>query len=259
MEKPKELYLEERRQEVLNRVKHTGRISVGQLSREFGVSEVTIRGDLQALADRKLIVRTHGGAVPADGALYELTLSMRRQSQVQAKNRIGDTAVAMIFNGDAIILDSSSTALAIAQRLKNHRHLTIITNSLAIAQEMLTAPGVTTVLTGGRLRCETASLVGSDFPDMLKKFNIQKGFFGAHGITAADGLTDVNADEAETKQLLVNLSRKVIAVLDSTKWGKVGLVSFAQPGEIGAVISDRHAPPDLVEQVRALKVEIVLV
>jgi DeoR/GlpR family transcriptional regulator of sugar metabolism len=223
------------------------------------VSEVTIRGDLQALADRKLIVRTHGGAVPADGALYELTLSMRRQSQVQAKNRIGDAAVAMIFNGDAIILDSSSTALAIAQRLKNHRHLTIITNSLAIAQEMLTAPGVTTVLTGGRLRCETASLVGSDFPEMLKKFNIQKGFFGAHGITAADGLTDVNADEAETKQLLVNLSRKVVAVLDSTKWGKVGLVSFAQPGKIGAVISDRHAPPDLVEQVRALKVEIVLV
>jgi DeoR/GlpR family transcriptional regulator of sugar metabolism len=259
MDKPKELYLEERRQEVLNRVKNTGRISVGQLSREFGVSEVTIRGDLQALADRKLIVRTHGGAVPADGALYELTLSMRRQSQVQAKNRIGDAAVAMIFNGDAIILDSSSTALAIAQRLKNHRHLTIITNSLAIAQEMLTAPGVTTVLTGGRLRCETASLVGSDFPEMLKKFNIQKGFFGAHGITAADGLTDVNADEAETKQLLVNLSRKVVAVLDSTKWGKVGLVSFAQPGEIGAVISDRHAPPDLVEQVRALKVEIVLV
>src|SRR5512135_1374888 len=124
METPKDLYLEERRQEVLNRVKKTGRISVSQLSQEFGVSEVTIRGDLQALADRKLIVRTHGGAVPADSGLYELTLSMRRQSQVQSKSRIGEAAAAMIFNGDAIILDSSSTALAIAQHLKNHRHLT---------------------------------------------------------------------------------------------------------------------------------------
>jgi DeoR family transcriptional regulator of aga operon len=259
MERPKELYLEERRQEVLNRVKNAGRISVSQLSREFGVSEVTIRGDLQALADRRLIVRTHGGAVPADGGLYELTLSMRRQSQVQAKSRIGEAAAAMILNGDAIILDSSSTALAIAQHLKNHRHLTIITNSLAVAQEMLTAPGVTTVLTGGRLRCETASLVGSDFPEMLNKFNIQKGFFGAHGITAADGLTDVNADEAETKRSLVDICRKVIAVLDTTKWGKVGLVSFARPDEIGIVISDHQAPADLVEQVRASGIEIVLV
>ncbi len=255
----KDLYLEERRQAVLRRVQQDGRVSVTQLSQEFGVSEVTIRNDLQALADRKLIVRTHGGAVSASGGLYELALTKRREQQVQEKDRIGAAGAAMVADGDAIILDSSSTALAIAQHLKNHRHLTIVTNSLAVAQEMLDAPGVTVVMSGGKVRRETASLVGTESLDVLQKFNIQKGFFGAHGITVDDGLTDVSADEAEVKRCLVAMCRQVVAVLDSTKWGQVGLVSFAPLERVNTVISDTHAPADLVEQIRLLNTEIILV
>jgi DeoR/GlpR family transcriptional regulator of sugar metabolism len=255
----KDLYLEERRQQVLHRVREDGRVSVAQLSQEFGVSEVTIRNDLQALADRRLIVRTHGGAVSANPETYELALAMRRQQQVQEKGRIGEAGAAIVTNGDAIILDSSSTALAIAQHLKSHRHLTIVTNSLAVAQEMLDAPGVTVVMSGGRVRRDTASLVGTDGLDILDKFNIQKGFFGAHGITVEDGLTDVNADEAEVKRELVTMCRQVVAVLDATKWGQVGLVSFAPLERVNTVISDTHAPADLVEQIRALDTEIILV
>jgi DeoR/GlpR family transcriptional regulator of sugar metabolism len=255
----RDLYLEERRQQVLRRIQADGRVSVGQLSQEFGVSEVTIRMDLQALADRKLIVRTHGGAVAGDTNLYELALAMRRQQQVQEKSRIGKAGAALVANGDAIILDSSSTALAIAQHLKNHRHLTIITNSLAVAQEMLDAPDVTVVMSGGRVRRDTASLVGPDGLDMLCKYNIQKGFFGAHGITVMDGLTDVSADEAEVKRRMAAMCRQVIAVLDATKWGKVGLVSFARLDQIRTVITDRDAPADRVAEVRALGTEIILV
>jgi DeoR/GlpR family transcriptional regulator of sugar metabolism len=256
---PRELYLEERRQQVLRRVWDDGRVSVAQLSQDFGVSEVTIRNDLQALADRKLIVRTHGGAVSADHGLSELALTKRRQQQVQEKDRIGEAGATMIADGDAIILDSSSTALAIAQHLKTHRHLTIVTNSLAVAQEMLDAPGVTVVMSGGRLRRDTASLVGADGLDALRKFNIQKGFFGAHGITPEDGLTDVSADEAEVKRHLAGMCRQVVAVLDSTKWGQVGLASFAPIERVSTVITDSRAPDDLVEQVRALNTEIILV
>src|SRR5579871_3697974 len=144
----RDLYLEERRQHVLKRVREAGRISVAQLSEEFGVSEVTIRLDLQALASSNLIVRTHGGAVATDIGPYEMALSMRRQQQVQEKSRIGLAGAAMVADGDAIVLDSSSTTLAIAQNLKNRQHLTIITNSLAIAQEMLDAPQVNVVMSG---------------------------------------------------------------------------------------------------------------
>jgi DeoR/GlpR family transcriptional regulator of sugar metabolism len=255
----KDLYLEERRQEILRQISQQGRISVSDMSRQFGVSEVTIRSDLQALADRNLIVRTHGGAVPATPGLYNLSLASRRQQQVQEKSRIGKAGAALVKNGDAIFLDSSSTALTIAQRLKSHRHLTIITNGLAVAQEMLDAPGVTVVTLGGILRRDTASLIGTDGLQMLRKFNIQKGFFGAHGISFPEGLTDVSAEEAEVKRPLVAMCRQVIAVLDATKWGQIGLASFASLEQIHAVITDVHAPPDLVEKLRASGVEVTLV
>lgn len=259
MNTSRELYLEERRQQVLARVQQTGRVSVAQLSQEFAVSEVTIRLDLQALAERNLIVRTHGGAVPVDSNLYEHTLALRRQQQVQEKRLIGRAGAAMVANGDAVVLDSSSTALAVAQHLKHHSHLTIVTNSLAIGQEMLDSPGVNVVMTGGRLRHDMASLVGTGGLDMVRRFNIQIGFFGAHGITVEDGLTDVSAEEAEVKCALAALCRKLVAIVDATKWGKVGVISFAPIEQVAAVISDKHAPVELVEQMRRLKKDIVLV
>lgn len=255
----KDLYLEERRHEILRRVEQAGRVAVAELSQELGVSEVTIRADLQALAEQKLIVRTHGGAIPAGGARVELALVMRRERQVQEKSRIGQAAAALIANGDAIFLDSSSTALAIVKHLKNHRHLTVVTNSLTIAQDTQDAPGIRVVIPGGTLQRETVSLIGIDGLEMLRKFNIQKGFFGAHGISLPEGLTDVSAEEAEVKRSMVAMCRQTIALLDATKWGRVGLASFAQPNEINTVITDVHAPAELVQQVRAAGIEVVLV
>ena len=255
----KEMYPEERRGEILRLINQSGRMSVTDLSSQFGVSEVTIRADLQALAERNLLVRTHGGAIPSGRGPYELSLATRRQQQVAEKGRIGAAGAAMIADGDAVFLDSSSTTLAIAQNLKNHRYLTVITNSLTIAQELLDAPGVNVVLLGGTLRRETASLIGSDSLRMLRQFNIRKGFFGAHGINLSEGLSDVSLDEAELKRSLVGMCRQVIATLDGTKWGRVGLASFAALAQVHAVISDAGAPADLVEQVRAAGVQVVLV
>jgi DeoR/GlpR family transcriptional regulator of sugar metabolism len=254
-----ELYPEERRQEILKRVGQQGRVSVTELSQQFGVSEVTVRNDLQALAERSLIVRTHGGAVLANPSPLVPSLAMRRLQQPAEKDRIGFAAATLVRDGDAIILDSSSTTLAIAQRLKNHHDLTLITNSLAIAQEMLDAPGVTLVMPGGTVRRETASLVGPDGVDFLHKYNVQRGFFGAHGLSLAEGLTDVSAPEAELKRPLVALCRQVIAVLDATKWGRVGLASFASLSQVHQVITDAHAPAELVRQVCDLGIDVKLV
>jgi DeoR/GlpR family transcriptional regulator of sugar metabolism len=234
-------------------------VSVSELSQLFGVSEVTIRADLQALADDNLLVRTHGGAVPAGRGLPDISLSMRRQQQVTEKSRIGEAGATLVADGDAIFLDTSSTALAIAQRLKEHRHLTIISNSLAIAQELLDAPGITVVMPGGTLRRETASLIGPEGIDLLRKFNIQKGFFGAHGLSVPEGLTDVSAAEAEVKRPLVAMCRQVVAVLDATKWGRVGLASFARLDEIDTVITDSHAPQERIAEIRAHGIDVLVV
>ncbi len=256
------MYLQERRQSVLKRVQEKGRVSVAELSDEFGVSEVTIRQDLQALSESKLIVRTFGGAVPADGGLYELTLALRRGRRVQEKRRIGQAGAAMVKDSDAIFVDSSSTALAIAQNLTNLERVTVITNGLAVAQELLAIPSVTVVMIGGKLRRDTASLVGTDGLDVARKFNIRKGFFGASGLSIKNGLTDVSVEEAETKQQIIKMCHHVVAVIDATKWGQVGVISFASLHDINTIISDSNVPDDLHEltaYIRELEIETILV
>lgn len=255
----KDLYPEERRQEILLRALENGRVSVSELSQAFGVSEVTIRADLQALAEQNLVVRTHGGAIPAGRTSPELSLTFRRQQHVREKSRIGEAGADLVANGDAIFLDTSSTARAIARNLKHRRDLTIITNSLAVVQEMLDAPGVTVVMPGGTLRRETASLIGTNGLEMLERFNLQKGFFGAHGISHPEGLTDVSMSEAEVKRAVVELCREVIAVLDATKWGRAGVASFAKPEDVDLIITGAEAPAELVDQVREMGIEVIVV
>jgi DeoR/GlpR family transcriptional regulator of sugar metabolism len=249
----------ERRYEILEQTNRQGRVSVAELSQAFGVSEVTIRADLQALAEQNLVVRTHGGAIPSGRLSPDLSMALRRQQQVLAKDHIGEAGAALVNDGDSVFLDTSSTALAIARHLSHLRHVTVLTNSIAIIQDLLDDPGIDVVVPGGRLRRETASLIGIDGVDALARYNIQKGFFGAHGLSLAEGLTDVSADEAEVKRLLVSRCNQVIAVIDATKWGRVGLASFARLADVDVVITDHNARPDLVEQARSAGIEVVLV
>lgn len=259
MEAPPDLYLEERRQAILELLLTRGRVAVTDLSSQFGVSEVTIRADLQALADRKLIMRTHGGAVLGGASMNELALVLRRQHQVKEKGRIGAAGAALVEDGDAIVLDSSSTSLAIAYHLKQRHHVTVVTNSLEVAHELLDAPGIDLVLLGGALQRATASLLGGYGLERLSHLNLAKGFFGAHGISLAAGLTDVSAEEAAVKQLLVERCRQVIAVVDATKWGRVGVASFARLDRVAAVITDAGAPATLVDEVKRTGVVVQIV
>lgn len=255
----KDLYLEERRQEIVKFVNDRGRVSVAEFAEKFAVSVVTVRADLQALAARNLIVRTHGGAVSSARGSRELSLAIRTQQEASEKERIGLAGAALISDDNAVIIDSSSTALAIARHLRHHRDLTILTNSIAIAHEMLDAPGVTVAMPGGTVRRDMGSLTGGNGLEMFEKFNIQRGFFGAYGFSLPEGLTDVSLAESEIKRKLVAMCREVIAVIDSTKWGRFGVGSFAAPALIRRVITDVHAPPDLVELVRALGIQVDLV
>lgn len=255
----KDLYLEERRKEILRRIARSGRTSVADLSRQLGVSEVTIRTDLQALAEQKLIIRTHGGAIPVGGGQYDLALARRRQQQAQEKLRIGRACAAMVNDGEAIFLDSSSTTLTVVPHLKTYRYLTVVTNSLAVAQELREADGVRVVLTGGTLRRETDSLLGTEGLELVRRFNIRTGIFGAHGISLPEGLTDVSPEEAEVKRVMIGLCHRVIAAVDATKWGRIGLASFAQPEEIDVIITDEYAPDELIEQVSGLGIEVLVV
>jgi DeoR family transcriptional regulator of aga operon len=253
-----DLYPAERQQQILTLLSQNERASVSELSQRFGVSEVTIRADLQVLDVLHLIVRTHGGAVLAPQA-PELSLVLRRQKQAAEKERIGAEAAGLVADGDAIFLDASSTTLALAYALRHRHDLTILTHSLFVAQSLLDAPGVTVVMTGGTLQRDTISLLGTDGLAILRKYNIKTGFFGAHGLSFPEGLTDVSAGEAEVKRAVVKMCRQVVALTDATKWGRVGPSSFARPHDLHAIITDPGAPPALVEQAIAIGVHVIQV
>jgi len=258
METSTNLYPAERQEQIFDLVNQNGRASVSELSQLFKVSEVTVRADLQMLAAQNLIVRTHGGAVVAPRA-PELSLVLRRDQMVQEKKRIGVAAAEFVANGDAIFLDASSTTLALARNLRNYRDLTILTNSLVVAQAMLEAPGVTVVMTGGIVQRDTVSLMGTEGLAILRKYNIKTGFFGAHGLSFPEGLTDVSAGEAEVKREVVSMCRQVIALIDASKWGRVGPASFANPQDVHIIITDEQAPVGLVEQARSIGARILQV
>ncbi len=252
------MYPETRRQETLRLINQDGQVTVTDLSQRFGVSEVTIRNDLQLLAEQELIVRTHGGAI-AVGWGAELPLKTRSQQKVNEKDRIGARAASLIQDGEAVFLDTSSTALAIIPHLRMRRDLTIITNSLAVAQAAGEWNMISVVVFGGIYKRDTVSLVGNDGLDMLKKYNIQKGFFGAHGLSDPEGLTDVSAAEAEVKRHLIHICRQVIVVLDATKWDRVGLASFARLEDIHQIVTDLQDSNALAEKVNALGISIITV
>ncbi|MCB9138327.1 MAG: DeoR/GlpR transcriptional regulator [Caldilineaceae bacterium] len=250
------LYAEERRQSILELVNRSGRVAVGDLSKRFGVSSVTIRTDLQTLAEQNLLVRTHGGAVSTGPAAAEMAIALRRERKVREKQRIGRAGAALAANGDAVYLDSSSTSLAIARFLKSRRLLTVITNSLMIVQELLDAPHIQVMLTGGSFQRETAAFVGPYTHAFLDQVHIQIGFFGAHGIAAEPGLTDISPEIAAAKRPVLKRCRQAVAVVDASKWGRVGIAPFAGIDEMDIIITDDSAPADAVRAVEAMGADV---
>jgi len=252
------LFPEERYRQILTALEQTGRISVEDLSREFGISQVTIRSDLQYLASQKLLVRTHGGAIQVPADDEELAFSSRIELHSPEKEQIGRAAAAMVEDGDVIGLDASTTALAIASFLTEKTDLTIVTNGLALANRMLQVPGITVYLIGGFLRRDALSLVGSPGLDFLTELHIRRYFFSAHGLTIDEGLTEMNAQEGATKEYFIRHARQAIAVMDSSKIGRASLHSFAALKNIHSIITNPDAPRTYLERIKAAGIQVII-
>jgi DeoR family transcriptional regulator of aga operon/DeoR family fructose operon transcriptional repressor len=254
-----------RRERISQLVDANGRASVAQLSQLLSVSEATVRKDLAALETEGRLFRTHGGATAgrAQGAgmrsRSELAFEVRERLQVAEKAAIGRAAAELVKDGDSIALDASTTALHVARNLTTRKELTVLTNGIRIAAELAGLPGITVLMPGGVLRWEAFSLVGEWGDVILGRVHIQTAFVGAVGFTLDQGLTDVNAGEAEFKRLLVEAARQVVAVIDHSKWDRVAFTTFCLADRLELVITDPGAPAPMVESVRARGVEVRIV
>lgn len=249
---------ERRREQILGYLGSHDRASVGELSQALGVSEVTIRKDLDALEAQGLLVRVHGGAMASGRGRLELHFATREQQRLDEKRRIAQAAARLIQSGQRIFLDGSTTALQVARLLKDREDLTVVTNGLYTALELNFSAGVTTIVVGGTMRRRSSSLVGSLSADVLRRLRVDIGLFSAQAVTA-DGLMEGDLDEAQLKQRLVQVATLTIGIVDSSKFGRTAFSIFALPHEIDRVITDEAAPAVIVAPLRAQGIAIDLV
>ncbi len=251
-------FVEERRNAILSRLEQDGRVSVNTLSEEMGVSTVTIRQDLRALEQAGLLKRTYGGAIRRGSVqtVPELSFHVRLAQNSREKDLIGAAAAQLVENGFSIALDASTTAAAIIPFLKNFTELTIVTNSLYIAQSLLDSPHIQVLMPGGRLRRDAISLVGRR--ELLPTINLNIGFIGAVGLSELSGVGDVDPDEVIIKQAMVERCLQRVVVADSSKWGRLAPYTVMGADAITRIITTSKAPPELVAHFRRAGVQVDL-
>jgi DeoR family transcriptional regulator of aga operon len=254
-------FSEERRRYILDRLDHDGSVLVSDLADELVVSAVTIRNDLKTLSDDGLVFRTHGGAVKADFTLVDRTLSEKQKIFSEAKAAIARKAVTYIRDGQSIILDSGSTTTEIARALKSQRleQVTVITNALNIASELLDAPGIRIIMTGGLLRRESTSVVGPLAEESLKRLTADIFFMGVDAVDPQFGFMTPNLAEAGINQQMINISREVIVVTDPSKFGRRSLAVICPTNIVKRIITTKGIEEKFREETEATGVELVLV
>jgi DeoR family transcriptional regulator of aga operon len=248
---------EERRTQILQIARSAGRVKVNELARRFSTSAVTIRNDLNELHQRGLVLRSHGGAVLPGTILRESPVYERLKAHSDEKLRIG--AMALINDGETIILDSGTTTLEIARQIKEKQGLQIITNGVNIAAELLDARDAKVFIVGGTVRGESASISGRFTEEMVEQFSADKMFLSGAGCDLDFGVSGADLEETMVNRAMLRISREIILVADSSKFSKRSMSRIAPFTEIDTVISDTSLGEEIQAKLRSLGCNLILV
>jgi len=228
----------ERRLQILKYLEADERVDVGALSRQFEVSEVTIRKDLRYFEEKNLLIRSRGGAMKQGLLNNDLSVYERRKQNIDKKQKIGIAAAAMIEDGETIILDSGTTIMELAKHIPKQTEITIITIAVDIALRLAEYPRIRVIMPGGILRRNSLSTVGEQAVSALNGFHADKFFLSADGIDPEQGLLTMNIEEAHLARICIENSKQVIALVDSEKFGKKGVMTIAPLSKIDMMITD---------------------
>lgn len=249
----------ERKDVILGEIKRRGRVSVPELSSLLGVSQVTVRRDLQRLEREGYVVKTYGGAVSTDRVAFEFSFQKKLQRNVAEKERIGRYAAGLVEEGEAIFLDNGTTTLQIAYNLRTRRNIKVVTNSLCAVYALEPAEGIELILLGGIVRRGWNDLYGPLTEKAIVELHVDKAFVGADGVSPEAGFTAADLRTARPTELVVRSAKKVIVVADHTKIGRVAFVRFASLDDVDMLITSRGiGEEEKVElESRGLKVIVV--
>lgn len=242
---------------ILDHLDAAGSVSVPELAELFGVSLATVRRDLQALEEQKLIDRTHGGAFAVQVA-HELPVRYRTGQQRTQKREIARVAVSRVPLGVVVGLTGGSTTTEVARQLAVRESLSVVTNALNIAAELALRPQFKVVVPGGVARPQSYELVGLWSDQALRVLNVGVAIVGVDGVDAQGGLTTHDEVEAMTNAALLSRARSVIVVADASKLGRIHLARIAGIDQVDEIITDSQADPAEVQRLRATGVAVTV-
>lgn len=248
-----------RRAIILHKLETEGQVDVGALSQELEVSEVTIRNDLRRLEQKNMLIRARGGAIRLDRVGQDFSISDKSKLHFEQKKSIGMAAAKLVDDGDTIILDSGTTTLEIARNLGKHTKLTVITNALNVASQLAEHQDVNVIVPGGFLRKNSLSLVGTTAEDSFRNYFCDKLFLAVDGFSTTHGLSTPNVEEAHLNRTMIDISKKVIVVTDSSKFHKRSFAFIAPVSQVDVVITDAGIPAEDHRKLENMGVQVIIV
>jgi DeoR/GlpR family transcriptional regulator of sugar metabolism len=243
---------------LIERLRSSERVTVLELAEEAGCSEMTIRRDLDQLAEQGVLRRVRGGAVSLLLRGEAMPFAVRESEAADTKQRIAAEIDALLADGESVILDSGTTTLAIARALA-HRRLTVIPLDLHAANALSHAPEVKLLLPGGQTTPGALSFTGHLTETSLRSLHVDTTVLGVCGLSAKHGLTAEDLAEIPVKQAAIAAAQRIIAVCDGSKFGRTGLGHVCPISALDAVITDRSAPPEAIARIEDAGVAVRVV
>ncbi|MGC5014196.1 DeoR/GlpR family DNA-binding transcription regulator [Streptosporangium sp. DT93] len=250
------VFAAERRQRILELVRANGAVSLRDLARAVGSSEVTVRRDVRILEAEGLLDRHHGGATLPGELSREPTYSQKAQLADAEKLVIADLAASLVEDGDAIAVGAGTTTQAFARRLTRYAELAVVTNSLLVAQALADCPRIEVVMTGGTLRGSIHALVGSPAEHSLAGLRVRRAFVSGNGLTAERGLSTPNLQVASVDRAIVRAAEDVVVLADHTKIGIDTMVRTVPTEEITHLVTDDGAPTEVLDDLASRGVRL---
>ncbi|MBP3664406.1 MAG: DeoR/GlpR transcriptional regulator [Tyzzerella sp.] len=247
----------ERRNAILEKLQVERRVVVSELSALYDVSEETIRRDLDKLENDGYAIKSYGGAVINENSNLDLPYNVRKNTNVLGKQKIASLISEMIHDGENIMLDASSTAVAIAKAIKNKKDLTVITNSLEIALELLETPGCNVISTGGLATGSSFALVGSVTDKTIRSYYVDKAIISCKGINMYAGFTESDERHANNKASMFYMAKTKILAVDSSKFNKIAFAKIGDLREISRIVTDKKPEEEWLQKFEELGVECI--
>jgi len=247
--------LSDREKELLNLLAEDSGASVNDISERLKVSKVTIRHDLNNLADKGFVVRTRGGAFPA----FHPSIMDRQKERTDEKNRIAKAAAGLVNDGNSIMIEAGTTTALIAKYLYGKRDIHLVSNSTLLVPYARTNPGIHLTLIGGEFKPATESLVGPVALRELEQFHVKIAFAGTDGFTIQTGLTTHLPEGAEIVKAMSKQAEETVLVADSSKCGRAGFVKVLPLSEVSTIITDTGLDPEVESFLREQELRIIKV